>query len=102
MVLVQLSIQVQLEVHQLCRAERNNDLALVRRCTNDGLASWYSPLVDSTVSKNVADTVRVNLKQRVGADLLDSKCWGGGKEAGVLNFLDCLPNGQDERSVDER
>ena len=46
--------------------------------------------------------MRVDLKQRVGTDLLDSKCWGGGKEASVLNFLDCLPNGQNERSVDER
>ena len=101
LIFIELSIKIELEVHKLCRAERHYDLTFVGRCAHDSFSLRYSPFVDSSIRKNVSYTMRMNLQECVGADLLDCECWSGGQETGILDFLNRLSNTEYESTIHE-
>ena len=49
LIFIQLAIQIQLEVHQLSRAQSYHNLALVGRRSDNSLALWHPPFVYATV-----------------------------------------------------
>lgn len=102
LILIQLSVQIQLKVHQLRRAQRHDDLPRVRRGRDDRLALRYSPLVHAAVREDVSDAVWVYLEERVGADLLHGEGGRGGEETGILDFFDRLADAEDQGTVHER
>jgi hypothetical protein len=61
LVFVQLSVQVQLKVHQFCRTQSYDDLPLVCRRRNDGLARGNTPFVYPAVRQDVSNALWVNL-----------------------------------------
>lgn len=61
LIFVQLPVQVQLKVHQFCRTQSYDDLPLVGRRRNDGLASWDTPFVYPAVRQDVSNSLWVNL-----------------------------------------
>src|SRR5688572_14040225 len=71
LILVELAIQIQLEVHELRGAESHNDLSLVGSCGDNGLAFGDPPFIHSPVSQDVPNTMRVNLQKGIGTDLLN-------------------------------
>ena len=62
LILIQLPVQIKLEVHELRGAQRDDDLAPVRRRAHDRHARGHAPLVHAAVREHVADAVRVHLQ----------------------------------------
>ena len=101
LVLIQLSLQIQFEIHELCGTQCDDYLPLVRRCCHDRFGCWSPPFVYSAIGKDMANAVRVDLQECIGPNLLDRQRRGRREETRVLNFLYCFTNGEDQSTVDE-
>lgn len=102
LVLGQASLRIKLKVDELVRAQRDDDLSLVRRCGDDRRSDRYVPFVYTVRRSDMSQAVRVDLEQTSVSQLLHCESRAGRQEAGVVDFLDSLADGQDKGTVRER
>lgn len=73
LVFIQLAIQIQLEVNELCRAKSCHDLSFVRSRRDYCFPLRSAPFVDSGIRQHMPDSTGMNLQKSICPDLLNGK-----------------------------